>query len=590
MTIKKCVSGCKGFENEICEKAPRCAYINSSTRKYCRLSSKYKMGKPPKCNITKRILKKHVKSDAVKKITRFLKDTTRREQQPLTPPLTQQVTQKSNKRKNPKDVIGRFMLKSRKNPQNKGPVTPPVTPPLTPPLTPKSNKKKNPKDVIGRFMLKTGEKRKALFLKSICSDSGVCIAFGQDSKKIIDFFDGFTNFNYVKLPITQIGNPSANGFVKQIEYEKSGYNAYSVLKSSVERDSDNLVYEYIVGQFINKANKFFPCFVETYGLYYYKNEVSWKTSKNTKVINTNILNDLLELQTTVYDYKKMCQQSKYAAILIQHLKNVRSLGDSLTSDFIIYDLLFVLYQIYMPLSLLRHTFTHYDLHIDNVLLFEPIKGKYIEYHYHLQNGDIVIFKSPYIVKIIDYGRSYFSPEHPDLNPTDIYNHLCSEPACSSNPLAIPPKCGSEFGFTFFNPSRKNEKYDWYINTNISNQSHDLKIFKYVSAKIASNKFKGIDPKWEKLLDPLVKLITGASQQYGKEFKGTEKFYGTKENLTSGLPSSKINNVKDAEDALRQLILNNVSIKQINNIKYKPEHKIGDIHVYTDGTLMKFVPV
>lgn len=67
MTIKKCVSGCKGFENEICEKAPRCAYINSTTRKYCRLSSKYKMGKPPKCNITKRILKKHVKATPSKK-------------------------------------------------------------------------------------------------------------------------------------------------------------------------------------------------------------------------------------------------------------------------------------------------------------------------------------------------------------------------------------------------------------------------------------------------------------------------------------------------------------------------------------------
>lgn len=137
----------------------------------------------------------------------------------------------------------------------------------------------------------------------------------------------------------------------------------------------------------------------------------------------------------------MCQQSKYAAILIQHLKNVRTLGDSLTSNFIIYDLLFVLYQIYMPLSLLKYTFTHYDLHNDNVLLFEPIKGKYIEYHYHLQTNEIVNFKSPYIVKIIDYGRSYFSPEHPDLNPTDIYNHLCSEPACS-------PKCGSKSGFTF----------------------------------------------------------------------------------------------------------------------------------------------
>lgn len=95
----------------------------------------------------------------------------------------------------------------------------------------------------------------------------------------------------------------------------------------------------------------------------------------------------------------------------------------------------------------------------------------------------------------------------------------------------------------------------------------------------------------KLMDPLVKLITSASQQYGNEFKGTEKFYGTKEILTSGLPYSKINNVTDAEEALRRLILdNNLPLKQINNLYYKPEHKIGDIHIYTDGTLMKYVPV
>jgi len=532
MTIKKCVSGCKGFDNTICEKATRCAYINSSTRKYCRLSSKYKMGKPPKCNVTKRILKKDVKNEASKKITRFLKDSIRRTQ-PIQPPP--------------------------------------------------SNKKKNPKDVIGRFMLNTGDKRKALFLKSICSDSGVCIAFGQDSKKIIDFFDGFTNFNYVKLPVIQIGSPSANGFVKQIEYEKSGYNAYSVLKSSIDKGSDNLVYEYIVGQFINKASKFFPCFVETYGLYYYKDQASWKTSKNTSVINTNILKDILELQTTVYDYRKMCKESKYAAILIQHLKNVRTLKQRLTSNFIIHDLLFVLYQIYMPLSVLKQTFTHYDLHTDNVLLFEPIKGKYIEYQYHLQNGEIVKFKSPYIVKIIDYGRSYFSPEPPDLNPTNIYNHLCAEPSCS-------PKCGSKSGFSFFNPYRKKEIDDWYINTNFSNQSHDLKILKFISTKIEHNNFKGIDAKWKTYLDPLVKIITGASQQYGEGIIAPEKFYGTKEILTSGLPSSKINNVTDAEAALRQIILYQGSAKKLNDLNYKPEHKIGDIHVYTDGTLMKFVPV
>ena len=45
----------------------------------------------------------------------------------------------------------------------------------------------------------------------------------------------------------------------------------------------------------------------------------------------------------------------------------------------------------MPLATLSDVFTHYDLHLDNILLYEPIKNGYITYNYHLNSGKIIKF-------------------------------------------------------------------------------------------------------------------------------------------------------------------------------------------------------
>ena len=125
--------------------------------------------------------------------------------------------------------------------------------------------RKRAQKTVGKFMKKTEFKRKSKFLQAICSDSGVCIAFGKERKKIFDFFDGFTKFDYLKS-IKAIGAVSANGFVKELEYEREGYIAHAILKSSKEKDADNLMYEYLIGASINVVLlKFFPCFIETYG-------------------------------------------------------------------------------------------------------------------------------------------------------------------------------------------------------------------------------------------------------------------------------------------------------------------------------------
>lgn len=128
--------------------------------------------------------------------------------------------------------------------------------------------------------LRQGSKGRATmrihFLKTICSNSGFCLTFGKEDNKIKEFFKGFTTFEYAVDPIKRIGKPSGNGFVNQLTYERDGYKAYAVLKSSMKAHTDNLMYEYKVGQYINTLTKKFPCFVETYGLFKYNDIIAYR--------------------------------------------------------------------------------------------------------------------------------------------------------------------------------------------------------------------------------------------------------------------------------------------------------------------------
>jgi hypothetical protein len=54
----RCRSKCSDNKSVAsCNAADKCSYTNGAVRKYCRLSSKYKMNKP-NCNITRKFLKR----------------------------------------------------------------------------------------------------------------------------------------------------------------------------------------------------------------------------------------------------------------------------------------------------------------------------------------------------------------------------------------------------------------------------------------------------------------------------------------------------------------------------------------------------
>jgi len=99
-----------------------------------------------------------------------------------------------------------------------------------------------------------------IFLKNICSNSGLCIAFGIETHKIRQFFNNFTAFNYVVPPIRSIGAPSENGFVKEIYYKKSKLSRKQTqyYKSSADEMADNLAYEYMVGLKGEPMDQLFP--------------------------------------------------------------------------------------------------------------------------------------------------------------------------------------------------------------------------------------------------------------------------------------------------------------------------------------------
>lgn len=407
---------------------------------------------------------------------------------------------------------------------------------------------------ISHFMRTHRPKIQARFLNSICSDSNVCIAFGIESDKIKAFFDNFS-FDYLVLSaLKKISDSSGNGKIILLTFEKEGYFANAVLKLSKRINADNLFYEGVVGNFINKKRLQFPCFVETYGLF-----TNSHRSANIK--------DYTRVNINQASLIESCVDPLSILLMVENIQGARTLQSMLIApdmrslnmheqDFINFmdnEMLGILYQIYAPLSILCDEFTHYDLHLNNILLYEPVTGGYITYHYHYDHYTVT-FHSKYIVKLIDYGRSFFH-DATGYNPTDIHRDLCN----SQTPDCI--HCGFEKGFGWLHP-RSNEllQKSSYIYPQVRNISHDLRPLLYLKHNLPTI--------YRKDLYHIIHSVVYFQPS------------GTPENIALNIPYTPVKNVNNARYRLE---------KVIKPTAY-PGTKLGDMHIYSDGRPMVYEPV
>ena len=102
-----------------------------------------------------------------------------------------------------------------------------------------------------------------------------------------------------------------------------------------------------------------------------------------------------------------CEHPTKICILIEGIPKTNSLWKILIKkniDFYQHNLIPVLFQVYGALHKIRNEFTHYDLHYDNILLTE-LPNNYFSYNFNTEKN-VYNVHSKYMVKIIDYGRSY----------------------------------------------------------------------------------------------------------------------------------------------------------------------------------------
>jgi hypothetical protein len=423
------------------------------------------------------------------------------------------------------------------------------------------------------------------------------VAFGKGIDTMKKLFYNF-DFKYI-IPdkVKRIGEPSANGFVMEIPYKREHYEVYTVLKSSLSEYSDNLFYEAFVGIFINKMTKVYPCFLETYGSYFYSDRDLHKTFERGRPPTiSNITNGLERLAGSNYesflnndliDYS--CKESTYCAVLIQHVKNAKSMlklfeKNVHNKDFLTIHLVSFLYQIYCPLAELCNAFTHYDLHPGNAIVFTPSShetfdsmDKYIRMIYNYPDGSTVEFNTFGVVKIIDYGRSYMADGR--MNSKTFYDRLCNREACnvydrSKNKIS---KCGEDFGYGFMEKETP-EGISHYISSIKRNKSHDLRLLNEFR-NTSSGKYRGANSeRIREILNGVVYedtfLVSEGDEEHG---------YGTKEVERSSYKrfGDAIRNVEDAHLALKKLIQEESYFALENEQIFQGKTKIGEMHIWVD---------
>ena len=449
-------------------------------------------------------------------------------------------------------------------------------------------------------------KRQSQFLSYACGDSSECLMLGKYRTTTLQYFDNFKNLEYADT--YQIINAGGNGVVLRLNFLKNKYNSYGILKVATPIDNlspnkpinlqkqyllifnpDNSIYEYLVGLHLNNLLDYLPNFLETYQLlridnYETYNDFIQKINSTQNLeykVDDKLIRSFLQVTPTISFTDKIglsdlihdgcitnafgikgLKKSYTYVLMTQYMKNPITLKTKIKSNgFNHHELIYVLFQIYYTLFMLYGSFAHYDLHVENVMLYQPYPDGYIKYFYHIKNEnneeEVIHFRSKYIVKLIDYGRSYF--EH-----TKMIKDMISQ---KRNPCFGVKAESSGYNI-------KDGLLTYGINFDSVNVSYDLRLLDNINRKInivgSTVKLDTTISNASVISEILNKVVYGVGMHLSNEA------YGTVPNPVKGYPQT-INNIHDAFMALKD------GVKQTRNTIIKPPGprmvKKAEMHIY-----------
>ena len=296
-----------------------------------------------------------------------------------------------------------------------------------------------------------------------CTNLVDCMVFQIENQKVMSFFNYFIDFQYfvkcVGFNNADAGN--VNGDIHKLTFSRNNVEIHTLLKKAKTKQADNLYYEYSAGTYVNTLSTRFPCFVYTYGLYFASTKHDGKELSNILHINA----------TDKKIYELACLGPLRLRVMVQYIQSVTFskylVAAKQTDPNFACTLTQILFQIYGPLSIVINTYTHYDLHSSNILLYTLPNNQYIDMVYRY-NGHDIKFRTTVIVKIIDYGRSFFP------QAAFIGQKLCETPQCTTSPSS---PCGASLGFLYVYKNKSSNMS--YIESYKRNMSHDLRLIEEI---------------------------------------------------------------------------------------------------------------
>ena len=319
----------------------------------------------------------------------------------------------------------------------------------------------------------------------------------------VEYFQNLKNYNsMVKRLDTDLTN--SNGFIYKLNYVASSKQIYSViLKTTQHQESDNLVYEYLVGQCIYEYSKYYPCFAKTYLIGMFLDTAKYNTFMRqsiSKPLDTYIKPiDPRNIENLVING---CKFNEFLTLFTQYIPFKYNFNDYLKNftyrdnvlkkwvlrnEFIfkLYEITVILHMVYQLLSSFADKFTHYDLHMENIILVEVPDNNFIHTVFHYPDGRVLHYNMCYIPVIIDYGHCFVNCKQINeslANSEEIMKIVCNNDSQRNreNP-SCPVICGNRSGYHYSSDLDKTGTFTSasaqtnFIDYTRKNISHDCRL-------------------------------------------------------------------------------------------------------------------